>query len=400
MELILLVLVCLTLRIGRVKAQTLEPNFDVPVVNVTAIAGKTAILPCSVQSLGGHKVAWLDPREKILTLEERRVISDDRISLERPYTNDWNLFIRDVKPSDSGKYMCQINTHSVKIKNIVLYVHEAASINEELSSFDTTAREGDTVQLVCNATGIPPPTVTWYRRPSSTKETAKEVVGMDGQVLVIYNISRYCDDIYECVAFNDISPAASREIRVVVEFAPEIYLPTKRMGQYQGKETILECRVTANPQVYSTWKRDGKEISNNYKYRVEVYEEDKNTITISLRIREIDDDDYGRYTCAASNSLGKDMEDMILYEYLPPKTDPPSTTTEATFQQPKPWHRPNNQNNGGVDSISIHGMDSRPDYHNQEINPSEQGSGARYHSVSMLTVILVALPSLVLHLWR
>ncbi|XP_021359328.1 lachesin-like isoform X1 [Mizuhopecten yessoensis] len=373
------------------SAQTLEPNFDVPIVNVTAIAGKTAILPCSVQALGGHKVAWLDPREKILTLEERRVISDDRISLERPYTNDWNLFIRDVKPSDSGKYMCQINTHPVKIKNIVLYVHEAASIIDELSSFDTTAREGDTVQLICNATGIPPPTVTWYRRPSSTKE-AKEVVGLNGEVLVIYNISRYCDDIYECVAFNDISPAASREIRVVVEFAPEIFLPTKRMGQYQGKETILECRVTANPQVYSTWKRNGVEITNNYKYRVEVYEEDKNTITISLRIRQIDKDDYGPYTCKASNSLGTDMEEMLLYEYLPPKTDPATTTTDRTFEQQQP--RQNQQNNGGVDSISIHRIDTQPDYHNQGLYPSQQGNGGHTFYASGL-VILLALLSIV-----
>lgn len=43
------------------------------------------------------------------------------------------------------------------------------------------------------------------------------VVGSNGEVLLIHNISRYCDDVYECVAFNDISPAASREIRVVVE---------------------------------------------------------------------------------------------------------------------------------------------------------------------------------------
>ncbi|XP_069137096.1 lachesin-like [Argopecten irradians] len=391
---LLFISLCLLLRLFGVKAQTLEPNFDVPVVNVTAIAGKTAILPCSVQSLGFHKVAWLDPREKILTLEERRVISDDRISLERPYTNDWNLFIRDVKPSDSGKYMCQINTNPVKIKNIVLYVHEAASIIDELSSFDTTAREGDTVQLVCNATGIPPPTVTWYRRPSSTKEAAKEVVGLNGEVLVIYNISRYCDDIYECVAFNDISPAASREIRVVVEFAPEIFLPTKRMGQNQGKETILECRVTANPQVYSAWMRNDAEITNNYKYRVEVYHEDKNTITISLRIRQIDEDDYGIYTCKASNGLGTDVEEMILYEYLPPKTDPPTTTTEVAFEQ-QPWQKsPNQPNNGGVDTISIHRINTRPDYHNQGISSGQENGGNVLH-VSHLVISLLALVSIV-----
>ena len=38
-----------------------------------------------------------------------------------------------------------------------------AKILENLSSRDKTPREGNTVTLVCNATGIPMPTVTWNR---------------------------------------------------------------------------------------------------------------------------------------------------------------------------------------------------------------------------------------------
>lgn len=33
-----------------------EPNFDVPIVNVTVVAGQTAVLPCSVEGIKGHKV--------------------------------------------------------------------------------------------------------------------------------------------------------------------------------------------------------------------------------------------------------------------------------------------------------------------------------------------------------
>jgi len=35
----------------------LEPSFDVPIVNVTVVAGQTAVLPCSVDSLAKYKVS-------------------------------------------------------------------------------------------------------------------------------------------------------------------------------------------------------------------------------------------------------------------------------------------------------------------------------------------------------
>ena len=85
------------------------------------------------------------------------------------------------------------------------------------------------------------------------------------------------------------------------------------MGQFKNKETILECKVTANPIVYSAWKRNGVELSNSHKYRIEIYDEEKSTITISLRIRNLQDQDFGKYTCEAKNKYGRDSEIMILY---------------------------------------------------------------------------------------
>jgi neuronal growth regulator 1 len=43
------------------------------------------------------------------------------------------------------------------------------------------------------------------------------VIGADGEALKIHNISRYCDDVYECVANNDIEPAASQIMKVSVQ---------------------------------------------------------------------------------------------------------------------------------------------------------------------------------------
>jgi neuronal growth regulator 1 len=36
----------------------IEPTFDVPIVNVTVVAGQTAMLPCSIEDLGRYKVRF------------------------------------------------------------------------------------------------------------------------------------------------------------------------------------------------------------------------------------------------------------------------------------------------------------------------------------------------------
>ena len=47
---------------------------------------------------------------------------------------------------------------------------------------------------------------------------------MNGEVLVIHNVTRYCGDIYECIAFNGVPPAVNHLIRVEVkcEYTDEV----------------------------------------------------------------------------------------------------------------------------------------------------------------------------------
>ena len=42
-------------------------------------------------------------------------------------------------------------------------------------------------------------------------------IGTTGEVLIIHNVSRYCDGTYECVAYNNVEPAVTRQIKVFVE---------------------------------------------------------------------------------------------------------------------------------------------------------------------------------------
>jgi hypothetical protein len=67
-------------------------------------------------------VVWTDQFSTLLSYQERRIIDDERLSIERPFMKDWNLHIRNVRHSDQGVYNCQINTIPVKVKTINLRV--------------------------------------------------------------------------------------------------------------------------------------------------------------------------------------------------------------------------------------------------------------------------------------
>ena len=80
-----------------------------------------------------------------------------------------------------------------------------------------------------------------------------------------------------------------------------------------GKDTILECVITAYPQANNYWERNGKRITSTNKYRIEAYDEGDHAMTLSMRVQDIGETDYGSYKCVAANGLGMDEEEMFLY---------------------------------------------------------------------------------------
>lgn len=67
------------------------------------------------------------------------------------------------RPHFGSLFICDKKMNFVEF--FYVYVLVPAKIIADLSSSDVTALEGETLTLVCNVTGVPMPTVTWYRHP-------------------------------------------------------------------------------------------------------------------------------------------------------------------------------------------------------------------------------------------
>ena len=65
--------------------------------------------------------------------------------------------------------------------------------------------------------------------------------------------------------------------------APEIRMRNARIAQSKGKDTILECAITAFPHAVNYWEKDNKRVMSSSKYRIEAYDEGDKTLTLSLR---------------------------------------------------------------------------------------------------------------------
>lgn len=306
------------------------PIFNDKVTDVKVIAGQTAILPCTAHNKGHHKIIWMNPKRILFSNDEKIVIEDTRVSVTRPSNGDWNLQIAHARYNDSGEYLCQINTSPVKIKRVFLYVQVPPHILNSQSSSDMDVEEGDDLELRCKATGVPEPNISWFWR-SLLITDGKEKLTTEGEKLFLPKIQRYQSGMYICLANNEVPPAVNRPIEIKVQYPPVVKLLNTRLGQVIGKETMLECIVTSYPRAKVAWIKNGVEIEHSYKYRLELFPGEYDTVSLTLLISYVNVHDFGDYTCEARNRMGIDRKTMVLYEYRDPtETAPESTTVRRT----------------------------------------------------------------------
>lgn len=86
------------------------------------------------------------------------------------------------------------------------------------------------------------------------------------------------------------------------------------VGQLIGQDALLQCIVTANPELSLAWLKDGeplalssKHMINNNTWHFNLY-----TKTYVLLITDVTEQDFGIYTCSASNAIGQSEQSIKL----------------------------------------------------------------------------------------
>ncbi|XP_063367910.1 limbic system-associated membrane protein-like [Cydia splendana] len=299
-----------------------DPEFERPIGNHTFFLGREAVLGCAVTNLGKHKVGWLRAEDQtVLTMHDRAVLGA-RYSVSRDSPRTWQLRIRPLRAEDRGCYMCQINTQpSMKWQIGCIDVFVPPDIVSDDTSGDVSVQELENATLTCKATGHPPPKITWRREdhePILLKKTlSREFVKVEsyvGSSLPLWRVDRKQMGAFLCIASNDVPPAVSKRIILLVNFAPTVKVPNQLLGAPLGTDVKLKCYVEAYPNTINYWiKNRGEMLLDGPKYTIR---EEKSSYKVSmwLTIRQFARSDIGTYNCVSTNSLGKSEGTLRLYE--------------------------------------------------------------------------------------
>ncbi|CAH0605814.1 unnamed protein product [Chrysodeixis includens] len=305
-------------------ATTHEPGFSAPIANVTAALGREAILACTVHNLSTYKVAWLRvDTQTILTIHTHVISRSRRVGVTHSDHRTWFLHIRELRETDRGWYMCQINTDPMKSQLGYLDIVVPPDILDRGTSADQIVREGASINLTCAATGSPHPQITWRREHSKpiTVSDGMQVTSYEGPMLNITRVTRQSAGAYLCIASNGVPPTVSKRIMLTVQFPPVITIRNQLVGAALGTDLVLECETEAYPKPVTYWSRDNGEIVP-VGGGLEPHKIDGSYRSVlKLAIQRVTSSDYGTYKCVSKNALGDTEGTIKLYPMPLPAMD-------------------------------------------------------------------------------
>ncbi|XP_027142914.1 nephrin [Larimichthys crocea] len=267
---------------------------------------------------------WRHHREKLV--KERDVRYD--------WLDDNSLEIRNVTRKDAGVYMVKCtNDEGVNQTSIMLDVQYAPSVKAEKDPVFVNL--GDTADLICvaDANPIVSGIFSWKFLGEQEVEMGEETQEDESGLLTIHDVTRAHAGLYQCTADNGIAPPATVDVRLVVQFKPELQKGAqwrKVASRGDGTTTAeVVCQAEGIPRVDFSWERNGVRMDfANPRYEEQTVSEGS-FHTSTVRVVNVSAAlDYAVFSCTARNSLGEDKLDIQLVSTNHP--DPPSSFRQVS----------------------------------------------------------------------
>lgn len=258
--------------------------------------GDSLTLDCETSPPGIAVLQWLH-NDNIYYLGTIKTVSDTRLNLSK----NGSMTISKVTPSDEGEYKCVVTQNKpLTLRHRVVVISEPI-IRELTATNNGVVVEGSQLVLSCDVTATPPPQIVWSRQRQGFNENER-LRESDG----IFNLNSVTIEHakpehsgkYYCYAFNGVGNAQA-EKEVTVLYKPRVHVHRSAINTAPGARAELQCSAHGDPTPYLTWYKDGSSIAEDPRYVI-INNGSQSTLVVVPKA----DNDFGTYTCIATNSHG------------------------------------------------------------------------------------------------
>ncbi|XP_073347535.1 obscurin [Pagrus major] len=196
-----------------------------------------------------------------------------------------------------------------------------------------TAELGQTVKLACKATGIPKPSVTWYKDGRTVEADPHHIIieDPDGScTLILDNMTADDSGQYMCFATSSAGNASTLG-KITVQVPPRFVNKMRNAVFVAGEDAQFTCVIQSAPSPKIRWFKDGRLLTDQEKFQT--YSELRSGVLV-LVIKNLTERDLGHYECELSNRLGsaKCAADLIPLSAVA-RTGEQAITIEVTEQE-------------------------------------------------------------------
>ncbi|KAG0712170.1 Protein amalgam [Chionoecetes opilio] len=221
--------------------------------------------------------------------KENAVTRDGRLTL-----NGTALNLREAKEGDAGPYTCEVSTEPARTLNHTLDIRVPPSVFPANNRSVLTVKMDSSVTMACHARGNPRPSISWSLKGRKLTRPPS------GNRLMVTKAQPEDNGLYTCTADNGAPTTATAIITLNVMYPPKVRAEYKEVITGVSYSAILACFVEAEPMAKVKWYRVGdipvdplrlaKTVDARWRY--------------SLIFNMVTLDDFGVYTCNATNYMG------------------------------------------------------------------------------------------------